>query len=150
MSSPQILQANRVILAHFDSYSAALLFARWGKCLLAPEPLPEGAVALPVPEQIDAGHDGEAVLQAAVAALKLKPDEIVRMPEFDAWFMADGQPVRVHVLRFTCFEAPAALLEAQGAVFKPISELRGSAMSELMLLREVFNILVGGAQRATT
>ncbi len=150
MNSPDILQANRVILAHFDSYSAALLFARWGKCLLAPTALPEGALSVEPPATIGALHEGEAVLQAAVAAFGLKADEIVRMADFDAWFEADGQLLRVHVLRFTCFEAPAALIEGQGGVFKPISELRGSAMSELMLLREVFNILVGGAQRATT
>lgn len=88
-------------------------------------------------------------MQAAVAHYGLNADELVRMEDFDAWFAVEGVPLRVHVLRFTGFEAPAALLEAQGASLKPISELRGSAMSELMLLREVFNILVGGASRAT-
>lgn len=150
MNIPDILQTNRVILAHFDSYSAALLFTRWGKCLLAPEALPEGATPMSAPAQIGAEHDGVAVMQAAVARYGLNAAELVRMNDFDAWFATEGTPLRVHVLRFTGFEAPAELLESQGASFKPISELRGSAMSELMLLREVFNILVGGAQRATT
>ena len=30
--------------------------------------------------------------------------------------------------------------------FKPISQLRGSAMSELLLLRDVFNLIVGGGK----
>lgn len=51
--------------------------------------------------------------------------------------------LRIHLLRFTTFEAPNAAIEALGGVFKPISELRGSAMSELVLLREMFNRIVG-------
>jgi hypothetical protein len=35
-------------------------------------------------------------------------------------------------------------LKPYGGEFKPISLLRGSAMSELLLLREVFNLIVGG------
>jgi hypothetical protein len=51
--------------------------------------------------------------------------------------------VRIHLLRFTTLDAPKEAIEALGGVFKPMSQLRGSAMSELMLLREVFNLIVG-------
>ena len=37
-----------------------------------------------------------------------------------------------------------SVLAAHEAVFKPLSELRGSAPLELGLLREVFNLIIGG------
>jgi len=147
MTSPDILNANRVILCHFDSYSAALLFARWGRCMLAPEPLPESAVPMVAPADVTAFHDAEAVKQAAVARYGLNADELVRMDDFDQWMQTDAGPIRVHVLRFSTFEAPAPLIAAHDGVFKPISELRGSAMLELNLLREVFNLVMAGSGR---
>lgn len=145
-----LLQANRVILAHFDSYSAALLFARWDHGLLGPAMLPATATPAAAPAQIAPEHDGAAVLQAAVGHYGLNPAEVTRMEDFDAWYQDEDQLIRVHVLRFTGFEAPVELIAEQGGVMRAISALRGAAMSELLLLREVFNILVGGAQRATT
>lgn len=143
-----LLHANRVILAHFDSYSAALLFACQEQGLLGPAPLPPGATPLLRPDPAGPEHDGAAVLQAAVAHYGLNPDEVERMADFDAWFMADGAPLRVHALRFTGFAAPAGQLAALGMHLRPISALRGAAMNELLLLREIFNLLVGGARRA--
>ncbi|TXT35057.1 MAG: hypothetical protein FD135_5126, partial [Comamonadaceae bacterium] len=43
MTTQDIFACNRVILTHFDSYSAALLFPRWEKSLLWPAALPESA-----------------------------------------------------------------------------------------------------------
>ena len=51
--------------------------------------------------------------------------------------------MRIHLLRFTNFDAPKAEILALGGEFKPMGLLRGSAMSELLLLREVFNLIVG-------
>jgi hypothetical protein len=150
MSASEVLHINRVILAHFDSYSAALLFARWEHGLLGQSALSASATPVEPPLQIGVEYDGHAVLQAVVERYCLNPAEIVRMAEFDAWFNDGGELIRVHVLRFTGFEAPVELIGAQGGVFRAISALRGAAMSELLLLREVFNILVGGNQRATT
>jgi len=144
MTDTELLKSNRVILAHFDGYSAALLFARWGKCLLAPEPLPDVAAPIASPIEIGPEYDGAAVMQAAVTRYGLNADEIVHMDDFDAWVAGEGAPIRIHTLRFTCFEAPSGLIEGHGGVFKPISELRGSAMIELNMLRQVFNLLVGG------
>ena len=147
MEDQDLLARNRVILSHFDTYSAALVFARWGKTLLAPEALPDSSAPMEAPAEIDAAHDGDAVMQAAIARYGLNPDELVRMDDFDAWMQTDGGPLRVHVLRFTTLDAPAAAIEPHGATFKSISELRGSAMIELNLLRQVFNLVVGGGSR---
>lgn len=50
MDTSDLLDRNRVILCHFDSYSAALLFARYGSSVLAPTPLPEAASDMPAPD----------------------------------------------------------------------------------------------------
>lgn len=146
MNAPDPLVSNRVILCHFDSYSAALVFAHWGGTLLAPEPLPEAAAPMEAPAGIGPAHDGTAVMQAAVARYGLNGDELVRLDDFDAWMRTDAGPLRVHVLRFTTFEAPAAAIGAHGGTFKHITQLRGHAMIELNLLRSVFNLMVGGGR----
>lgn len=144
-----IFTRNRVILAHFDSYSTALVFARWpNRSLLAPAPLPDDAVAMEPPETEDPAHDATAVTAAAVARYGLNAAELIHMDDYRQWMQTDAGPIRIHLLRFTTFEAPKALLEPHEATFKPISELRGSAMTELVLLREVFNLIVTGGGRA--
>ena len=67
-----------------------------------------------------------------------------RMLPARVWAHTEDGPVRIHLLRFTTPDAPKPAIEALGGVFKPMSMLRGSAMSELLLLREVFNLIVGG------
>lgn len=111
MTTQNLLARNRVILTHFDSYSAALLLTHWdNQSLLWPEALPVSALPAPSPTIIQ--------------------------PEFSG-------PVRIHLLRFNTLDAPKAAIRALGGEFKPIRMLRGSAMSELLLLREVFNLIVG-------
>lgn len=146
MKPDDILSANRVILAHFDGYSAALVFARWGRTLLAPQALPESAAPMPAPAESGAAHSAGMVFQATVERYGLNPAELERMDDFDAWMRTDTGPIRIHVLRFTTFAAPAAAIEPHGGVFKPISELRGSAMGELALLRRVFDLIMGGGR----
>lgn len=141
---------SRVILCHFDSYSTALVFARWpDRSLLAPGPLPEGSQpSAGPPDPRPDGYDGAPVKAATAARYGLNPAELVEVPEFDEWLTTPEGPLRVHLLRFTTFEAPAALLEPHAGVFKPISELRGSDPAELALLRVVFNLIIGGGGRA--
>mgnify|MGYP003481449180 CR=1 FL=1 len=67
MHDPTVLDRNRVILCHFDSYSAALLFARYGSSVLAPTPLPEAASAMPAPEDAGEHYAPAAVLDALAA-----------------------------------------------------------------------------------
>lgn len=150
MNIPDVMDCNRAILAHFDSYSAALMFARWeSRSLLWPQALPGSAAVMPPPAQVGAQYDRAAVLQAVTGRCALNPEELAHVGEFDHWAMTDAGPVRIHLLRFTTPDAPKALIEAQGGTFKAISELRGAAMSELLLLREVFNLIVGaGGGRA--
>ncbi|MBH2017979.1 hypothetical protein [Polaromonas sp.] len=152
MTTQDILARNRVILTHFDSYSTALVFPRWeSRSLLWPEALPESASPMPAPAPADIGpeYSGDAVKQAVVERCGLNPAELVQVGEFNHWAQTDAGPVRIHLLRFTTTDAPKAAIEALGGIFKPISELRGSAMSELVLLREVFNLIIAaGGGRA--
>jgi len=139
------LARHRVILCHFDSYSTALLFAQWPDgSLLWPRPLPDGSE----PVQAETPDETEAVRQAAVHQLGLPEDEVIGTPEFVEHLRTpDGQVVRVHLLRFTTPDAPKPLLAAAGGSFKPLPQLRGAAPVELALLREVFNLIIGGGGR---
>ncbi len=150
MASDDLFQANRVLLVHFDSYSTALVFAKWPTAsLLFDAPLPAGATMGSAPDQMTAVHDGEAVKTATVARLGLNPNEVMWASDFNVWVSTEAGPVRIHLLRFTTFDAPKAALLAHDAVFKPISELRGSDKLELALAREVFNLIIGaGGARA--
>jgi hypothetical protein len=147
MEPHTLLSHNRVILTHFDSYSAALVFARWGKTLLLPEALPESATPMQAPAEVSPEYAGDAVTHAAIERYGLKASELARMDNFDAWMQTDAGPLRIHTLRFTTVDAPPLAIEPHGGVFKSISELRGSAMIELTLLRQVFNLIVGGSSR---
>lgn len=149
MDTLDVWAANRAMLVHFDSYSAALMFARLEGSLLLPGALPAEAELQPPPAGISARHDGEAVKAAAVERLGLNPDEVIVADDFDHWAHTAEGPVKIHLLRFNTFEAPKALLEPHGGTFKAISELRGSARLELALAREVFNLIIGaGGGRA--
>jgi len=143
MTPPDILTHNRVIFTHFDSYSAALLFPRWGQTLLWPAALPEQAEPMRSPAVVTPEFSGQAVKQAVIEHCGFNPDELARVNEFNHWAQTDTGPVRIHLLRFTTRDAPKAAMQALGGDFKPISLLRASAMSELLLLREVFNLIVG-------
>ena len=145
MNLPDTLARNRVIFTHFDSYSMALLFPRWGTTLLWPAALPENATPMAAPPaEVGPEHASDAVKQAAVDACGLNADEVEVAPDFHHWAQTPDGPVRIHLLRFTTPDAPKATMAALGGDMKPMSLLRGSAMSELALLREVYNRLVGG------
>ena len=147
MTTQDILAYNRVILTHFDTYSTALLFPHWeSKTLLWPEALPESATPMAAPVEIGAVYSGGAVMQAVVESCGLNSEELTHVDEFNHWAQTEAGPVRIHLLRFTSFDAPKEAIAALGGAFKPISQLRGSAMSELLLLREVFNLIVGGGK----
>ncbi|MDO8776845.1 MAG: hypothetical protein Q7K57_50670 [Burkholderiaceae bacterium] len=144
MPTQDILAHNRVILTHFDSYSTALLFPRWdNNTLLWPEALPASASPMVAPADIVPEYSGDAVRLAVVERCGLNPEELTHVGDFNHWAQTDAGPVRIHLLRFTTLDAPKEAIEALGGVFKPMSQLRGSAMSELLLLREVFNLIVG-------
>ncbi|WP_066338510.1 hypothetical protein [Azohydromonas lata] len=142
-SGADILDRNRVLLTHFDSYSAALLFARWGKTVLAPAALPDGATPMEPPAVVAPTHEPEAVRAAIAQKLNLSAAELNIDAQFNQWFQAEGGPVRVHLLRFNTFEAPKKAIAETEGVFKPISEMRGGAKEELSLAREVFNLTLG-------
>ena len=148
MNDQDVFAHNRVILTHFDTYSTALVFARWGTTVLLPQALPESSTPMPAPAVIGPDHRSDRVRQAVIERCQLNADELDHVGEFKHWADTPAGPVRIHLLRFNTTDAPKAAIEALGGVFKPISELRGSAMSELLLLREVFNLIVGACGRA--
>lgn len=143
MVMPDILDRNRVILSHFDSYSAALLFARFGNSVLAPTPLPEAASDMPAPDGASQHHTPAAVLNALTAKYGIDPAQLRLDEDFDAWLSSASGPIRIHLARFTTFEAPGEAIAPHGGAFKPISQMRGLPTTELNLLRQVFNLIMG-------
>lgn len=148
MNDTAILDHNRVILSHFDSYSAALVFARQGNSILSPAPLPESASLIDAPGEADAQHDPAAVMQALMARLDLDPalmatGKLSLDSEFEAWMADANGLIRIHLARFSTPDAPRDVIEPLGAVFKPISDMRGLPMTELNLMRAVFNLTMG-------
>lgn len=144
MDTSDILDRNRVILCHFDSYSAALLFARYGSSVLAPAPLPEAARDMPAPDDGGEHYAPAAVLDALAAKYGLDAAQLKMDDGFQAWLSDDNGPIRIHLARFTGLDAPHAAIEPLGGAFKPISQMRGMPMTELNLMRQVFNLIMGG------
>lgn len=144
MSKTELLSHNRVILCHFDDYSHALLFPRWAQGMLWPQALPEGAEPMAAPAADIAGHEAAAIKQAVVQDTGLNPDELETVEDYQAWFQTPDGPLRVHLLRFNTPDAPKPAINAIGGTFKALSELRGGAMAELLLLREAFTLVGGG------
>ncbi|MDO9010072.1 MAG: hypothetical protein Q7U80_17780 [Thiobacillus sp.] len=149
MNTQTLFDRNRVILSHFDSYSTALVFARYGASILSSAPLPESAAPMPAPgdaaEQYDAEqYNPSAVLDALVVQAGIEPAQLKLDDEFQAWMSTDSGPIRIHLVRFTTLDAPRQAIEPLGGVFKPISEMRGLPMVELNLMRQVFNLTLGG------
>ena len=144
MDTSDLLDRNRVILCHFDSYSAALLFARYGDSVLAPTPLPEAARDMPAPDSAGEQHAPAAVLNALAAKYGLDAAQLKMDDGFQAWLSDDNGPIRIHLARFTGLDAPHAAIEPLGGAFKPISQMRGMPIAELNLMRQVFNLIMGG------
>ena len=135
---------NRVILSHYDSYSAALVFARYGSSILATTPLPQSAAPMPAPGDATELHDPGAVLAAIVAQAGLDPAQLRLDEGFQEWMSSDSGPIRLHLVRFTTLDTPRQAIEPLGGVFKSISEMRGLPMIELNLMRQIFNLTMGG------
>ena len=143
MQAPMIFEHNRVILYHFDTYSCALLFTRFGNTILTPAPLPENAIAIPAPADIDARHSPHVVLDAVVLQYGFDPAQLKLNEDIDAWMSSDSGPIRIHFMQLTTPDAPKQAIEPDGK-FKPISDMRGVPMSELNLMRQTFNLILGG------
>ena len=144
MDSANIFDHNRVILCHFDSYSTASLFARYGTSVLTPAPLPEGASAITAPAGITGQHAPEAVMEALFTQYGFAPAELAYADGFQEWMSSTAGPICIHLARFTALDAPRAAIEPHGGLFKPISEMRGTPMIELNLLRRAFDLVMSG------
>ncbi|MCL4524887.1 MAG: hypothetical protein M1492_00025, partial [Gammaproteobacteria bacterium] len=137
-----LLERNRLIFCHFDSYSTALRFVRIDDSVMLPAPLPEGASMEATPT--DTGDTPTDVLRAVLEKLNINSSQIELDDGFEAWLSTDTGPIQIHLARFTTFEAPHEAIAPHGGVFKPISELRRLPMTELTLLRQVFDLVMGG------
>jgi hypothetical protein len=144
MDSATIFDHNRVILCHFDSYSTASVYARYGTSVLAPTPLPEGASPMQAPADIGEQHAAGAVMEAVIEKYGLAPAELTHADGFQEWLNSPSGPIRIHLVRFTTIDAPHAAIEPHGALFKSISEMRGTPMIELNLLRRAFDLIMSG------
>ena len=142
--SHALFDHNRVILSHYDSYSTALVFARYGASILASTPLPQSAAPMPAPGDVTDQHDPGAVLAAIVAQAGLDPTQLKLDNDFQEWMSSDSGPIRLHLVRFTTLDTPRQAIEPFGGVFKSISEMRGLPMIELNLMRHIFNLTMGG------
>jgi hypothetical protein len=143
MNTQDIFERNRVILCHFDTYSTALVFARYGATVLAPSPLPEGAGLATQPVAATDHHDPASVLDALGSGHGLDVTGLKISEDFDVWMTSDDGPIRIHLARFMTTDAPRNVLEPLGGIFKSISEMRGLPMLELNLMRQVFNLIMG-------
>ncbi|BBO99747.1 hypothetical protein [Sulfuriferula nivalis] len=144
MESTSVFEHNRVILCHFDSYSAASVFARYGTSILAPVPLPEDASVMAEPVDIGEYYAPEVVMAALSALYGYNLAEIRSVPGFQVWMHSSSGPIRIHLLCFTTLDAPKAAIEPNGGLFKSISEMRGTPMIELNLLRLAFDLVMSG------
>ena len=134
---------NRAILCHFDSYSALLLFARFGSSLLLPEPAPEAATGAVQASPTEL-HDPARVRNALVERYGLTESELLHLPQFEAWLDGTPAPLRVHLFRVKSFSPPAELIERHEGKWKPVSELRGIFPHELGYARRIFELIMGG------
>ena len=142
MPASGLLERNRLIFCHFDSYSTALRFARINDSVMLPGPLPENASMDAAPTDI--GDTPTDVLHAVLEKLNINFSQIELDDSFEAWLSTDTGPIRIHVARFTTLEAPYEAIASNGGDFKSISELRRLPMTELTLLRQVFDLVMGG------
>ena len=142
MPASGLLERHRLIFCHFDSYSTALRFVRINDSVMLPAPLPENASMVAAPT--DTGDTPTDVLHAVLEKLNINSSQIELDDGFEAWLSTDNGPIRIHVARFTTFEAPHEAIAPHGGVFKPISELRRLPTTELALLRQVFDLILGG------
>lgn len=145
MNTANILEHNRVILCHFDSYSCALNFARSGDTVLTPTPLPASVSDTPPPEPAGEQYAPDAVLDAVITKYGLNAAQLKIDAGFEAWLSAgESAPIRIHLVRISSPDIPHVAIEPLGAVFKPISQMRGMPPVELNLMRRVFDLIMGG------
>jgi hypothetical protein len=138
-----ILDRNRVIVCHFDSYSALLLFARFGRTLMLPGPAPESSVKGQPAEPSDA-FAVDAVRAMVAERYAFAYDELVPVPELEEWLQTEDGPIRVHLFRLKCFSPPRELIAKHDGAWKPVSELRGISPLDLGYARRIFDLVMGG------
>lgn len=151
--SAVLLARHRVILCHFDTYSTALLFVRWSHgSLLAPTALPSSAMVntvagVPPPWQSHEAMDtlcSPADIMGVLQAMGVETNSVKYIPAFAAWANSEHGPVRIHLCCYTTLDAPKHDIATLGGEFRHMSALRAADRQELLLLRQVFDLMMAG------
>ena len=113
--------------------------------MLWPQALPEGRdTPAPRPPEIGPEYAADAVRDAVVAGCGLIEDELTMVSDFNHWVQTDDAPgAHPSAALHHPGRPPRPSWTPQAPCSKPISELRGTAMSELLMLRAVFEMIIG-------
>lgn len=136
----------RLIMFHKQSTSARTRFlqlAYGGVCAF--EGLPALAQALDEPPASGkvALHPGK-LLHAAETWIGMESGSLEAEAGFKAWVDVPGGPVQVFLARFTAIDPPFEHAEARGARFIDLTQARGLPVAELALLRQAYELVLGG------
>lgn len=140
MSDTAQFENYRLILCHKHASSARTVFVRFadgGPC--GPAPLQQAAAVAPAA----AAPAPASVLAALSAQLGLDPASLTWEDEFDGCVKFPDYTVHVLLARFITHDPPAELLARLGASFRAITDFRGRDATEMGLLRQAFEVLVG-------
>ena len=144
-SSANLLARHRVILCHFDTYSTALLFVRWPHgSLLAPTALPAAAAVALAPAADASGLVMETEVIGVLQAMGVDTAHVKYLHDFNGCADDESGPVRIHLCRYMTPDAPKQAIAALGGEFKHMSALRAADKQELLLLRQVFDLIMAG------
>ncbi|SMF96518.1 hypothetical protein SAMN02949497_3918 [Methylomagnum ishizawai] len=137
----------RFLLYHLQPISARLLFMRHASgSVLAPRPLP----FLTNPIEDDPPQSKLDLIQQVTLGMRLnaslgfEPGMLVVEPDFLRRAEIPRAVVDLHLARFTSHDPPHEAARLKGAVFQPITELRGGHPVEMAMLRWAYEYLLAG------
>lgn len=134
----------RLILYHKQSTSGRTRFLRFDHGLLAFAPLPPEATPYrpDTPTDVVRIHPA-APLRAAEAHLGLLPGALKAEGEFYAELDTPDGRLPILLAQFTTTDPPFAAAAALGGEFVAMTEARGLHPTELQLLREAYELILG-------
>jgi hypothetical protein len=124
-----------------------LKLAHGGVC--GPEPLPvlsqliDGEVISPGPGCDVLHHPAHLVTQAE-QSLGLPTGSLEVEGEFHEQVDVDGGPLDIYLARFTAIDPPLELTRRHDGEFIDLTQARGLPVTELELLRKVYEFALGG------
>lgn len=139
-----LLAANRLVFLHKHGVSARTRFLRFadgGICGFTP--LPRDATLAP---RADRAVEllPTALLAAAARRLGIAASGLALEADFAVDAFVGGDRVQVHLARFTDRDPPFDLAERIGARFIDLSAARGMYPASLALMRDAYEVVIGG------